>query len=46
MEWLRRALASRLVMAGVDLKTVQELVGHKAIAMSARYADLSPAQII
>jgi site-specific recombinase XerD len=30
-------------MAGIDLKTVQELMGHKTIAMTARYAHLSPA---
>ena len=30
-------------MAGVDLKTVQELMGHKTIAMTARYAHLAPA---
>jgi hypothetical protein len=29
-------------MAGVDLKTVQELMGHKTIAMTARYAHLAP----
>jgi site-specific recombinase XerD len=29
-------------MAGVDLKTVQELMGHKTIAMTARYAHLVP----
>jgi hypothetical protein len=29
-------------MAGVDLKTVQELMGHKTIAMTARYAPLAP----
>jgi site-specific recombinase XerD len=34
--------ASRLVMAGVDLKTVQELMGHKTIVMTARYAHLAP----
>jgi site-specific recombinase XerD len=27
----------------VDLKTVQDLMGHKTIAMTARYAHLSPA---
>jgi site-specific recombinase XerD len=29
-------------MAGVNLKTVQELVGHQAIAMTARFAHLAP----
>ena len=39
---LRHTYASRLVMAGVGLRDVQELMGHKTIAMTCRYAHLAP----
>lgn len=38
----RHTFISRLVMAGVDLRTVQELAGHKDISMTIRYSHLSP----
>ena len=29
-------------MAGVDIRTVQELLGHKTIDMTVRYSHLAP----
>ncbi|MGE5446224.1 MAG: tyrosine-type recombinase/integrase [Ignavibacteriales bacterium] len=39
---LRHTFASRLVMEGVDLVTIQELMGHKNINMTKRYSHPTP----
>jgi integrase len=41
----RHTFASRLVMAGVDLRTVQVLGGWKTFKMVERYAHLSPGHL-
>ncbi len=39
---LRHTFATNLVMNGVDIKTVQELLGHKSLLMTMRYSHPTP----
>jgi integrase len=39
---LRHTTASRLVMGGASLRAVADLLGHKTIQMTMRYAHLAP----
>ena len=39
---LRHTFASRLAMAGIDVRTIQELGGWRRLSMVERYAHLSP----
>lgn len=39
---LRHTFGSYLVMQGIDLKTVQQVMGHKEIKTTMRYSHLSP----
>ena len=41
---LRHTFGSRLVMAGVHLRTVMELTGHATFEMTLKYAHLAPGQ--
>ncbi|MFZ0962058.1 MAG: site-specific integrase [Terriglobia bacterium] len=38
---LRHSFGSRLAMAGVDLVSIQRLLGHKSLRMTTRYAHVS-----
>ena len=38
---LRHTFGSQLAIKGVPIKTIQELMGHKDISMTMRYAHLS-----
>lgn len=39
---LRHTWASHAVMKGIDIRTVQQILGHSTLAMTQRYAHLSP----
>lgn len=43
---LRHTFCSLLVMKGAPLRAVQELVGHRDLTMTQRYAHLSPAALV
>ncbi len=42
----RHTAASHLIMAGVDLTTVKEILGHKNISQTIRYSHLAPSHKI
>ena len=43
---LRHTFASQLLMAGVDLATERELLGHKTLTMKLGYSHLAPSHKI
>ncbi len=40
---LRHTFASELAMRGATMRSIQDLLGHSTVVMTARYAHLSPA---
>jgi integrase len=43
---LRHTCASRLVQRGINLRVVQEWMGHKTITVTMRYAHLTPTNLL
>ena len=43
---LRHTFVSRLVQRGVNLRTVAEIAGHKALTTTMRYAHLAPKNLV
>ncbi len=42
---LRQTYASHLAMGGVHIRALQELLGHKTLAMTQHYSHLAPGQL-
>ena len=45
IHWLRHTFCSHLVMAGVDLRTVQELAGHASYQTTLNYSHLAASHL-
>ena len=46
IHWLRHSFCSHLVMAGVDIRTIQELAGHASINTTLNYCHLSAKHLV
>lgn len=46
IHWLRHSFCSHLVMAGIDIRTIQELAGHASINTTLNYCHLSVSHLV